>query len=68
MKKLDQHNELQTSRHMQMYSGRPVKNGIECPRCRSELLDSNPHMTLTSMPPQKNVHCNDCGFVGYRVS
>lgn len=44
----------------------PQPNGIECPNCKEELLDSNPMMTLTSNPPQKNTHCEKCGYKGYR--
>ena len=44
----------------------PKPNGIECPICKSELLDSNPSITLTSYPAKKNVHCASCGYAGYR--
>ena len=30
----------------------PVKNGIACPDCGSELMDSSPLVCLTSHPPQ----------------
>ena len=48
-----------------MNSPTPVPNGIECPQCKSELYDSNPNIVLTSLPPQKNVHCS-CGYSGFR--
>lgn len=41
-------------------------NGIACPECGKELLDSNPGIVLTSYPPQKNIHCPACGWRGYR--
>jgi len=37
----------------QSYEMRPVKNGIGCPKCKEELYDTNPMLTLTSNPPQK---------------
>ena len=45
----------------------PVKNGIACPSCNAELMDSNPRVTLASYPPQKNTKCSECEYVGYRV-
>lgn len=45
----------------------PHKNGIECPLCEKELTDTNPQVTLTSLPPQKDVKCEACGWVGYRI-
>jgi len=50
----------------QMNDNSPQPNGIECPKCKEELMDSNPMMTLTSNPPQKNVHCPKCEYSGYR--
>lgn len=46
----------------------PSPNGLACPKCGSELLDSNPMETLASLPPQKRVHCAECDFTGYRVA
>jgi hypothetical protein len=48
--------------------GEPIPNGIECPKCKGELVDSSPSCTLTSNPPQKYVHCPQCGYKGYRVA
>lgn len=47
--------------------GAPCRNGIACPRCSAELWDSSPMLSLTSFPSQKNVHCDACGFRGFRV-
>lgn len=47
---------------------KPHANGLECPKCKKELWDSDPMKTLTSIPPQKNVHCPDCGYIGYRLA
>jgi predicted RNA-binding Zn-ribbon protein involved in translation (DUF1610 family) len=44
----------------------PVKNGIACPDCGSELMDSNPSICLTSHPPQWAIHCPECGYAGTR--
>lgn len=43
------------------------KNGIACPKCGSEMFDSDPQVVLTSNPPKKNVACQ-CGYRGYRVA
>ena len=47
---------------------KPHPNGIECPKCKKELHDSAPTVTLTSNPPQKNVHCPACGYRGFRIA
>lgn len=47
---------------------RPRPNGIACPNCAKELMDSNPACVLTSNPPQKNTHCPACGYRGYRFA
>lgn len=46
----------------------PITNGIACPDCHAELYDSYPNQMLPSNPPQKNVHCESCGYKGYRVA
>lgn len=69
MKSLEEFNEEQRKRHEEAdESNKPHPNGIACPKCGKELWDSNPSMTLTSNPPQKNVHCPACGYHGYRVA
>jgi hypothetical protein len=44
----------------------PRPNGIACPNCGEELMDTNPMVTLTSYPPQKDIHCNKCNYHGLR--
>lgn len=66
MKTLTEHNETQCAMWDSLNSNEPVKNGIACPECGQELVDSNPMVGLTSIPPQCNVSCG-CGFSGYRV-
>lgn len=46
----------------------PHPNGIECPECQKELWDSDPCVSLMSNPPQKNIHCPECGYRGYRLA
>lgn len=45
----------------------PCKNGLNCPDCGDELLDSKPHLKRRSWPPEIEVHCEKCGFQGYRT-
>ncbi len=68
MKTLEEHNEERRIAYRQMMkAAEPHPNRIECPKCGAELWDSNPCMTLDSMPPQKNVHCPKCGYRGFRL-
>lgn len=48
--------------------GAPKLNGIACPICEEELLDSKPNITLASYPARKNIHCQSCGYIGYRIA
>jgi len=68
LKDLNEHNSQASSMHWSMNDNNPRLNGIACPECGEELFDSNPMMTLTSMPPKKNVHCSKCDYVGYRIA
>lgn len=69
MKTLDQHNKERMEAHsIYMELQKPHPNGIACPKCGKELWDSAPTITLTSNPPQKNVHCPACGYTGYRLA
>jgi hypothetical protein len=43
----------------------PVLNGIACPECGEELVDSEPYI-ITSFPPKRKVHCLACGCTSYR--
>ncbi len=44
-------------------------NGIACPWCGAELVDTDKDGTLLmSNPPQKNVHCPNCNWHGYRIA
>lgn len=69
MKSLDEFNAERREQHGNLEMARkPHPNGIACPDCGKELWDSAPMMTLTSNPPQKNVHCPACNYHGYRVA
>jgi hypothetical protein len=46
----------------------PRPNGVACPQCGKELLDSDPNMRFSSSPPKMNVHCASCDYTGYRVA
>lgn len=65
MKTLDQHNAERRDAH-KAANTYPKPNGIACPKCGSEMCDSDP-FTLASNPPQRNVHCPECNFRGYRI-
>jgi len=61
---LEVHNAARSASYK--FDNSPEPNGIECPQCGHELVDSNPMVVLTSMPAQKNVHCLTCRYRGYR--
>lgn len=68
MPSLKEFNERRRAYHeSQADPNKPHPNGIDC-ECGKGLWDTNPMMTLTSNPPQKDVHCPACGFKGYRVA
>lgn len=46
----------------------PQRNGIECPQCKQELYDTDLLTVLTSYPPKKEIHCDNCGYKGYRIA
>jgi len=68
MKTLEDFNKERMCAHTTTWTNEPVKNGIACPECNSELMDSDPCVTLCSNPPKKRVKCSECDFVGFRVS
>ena len=64
---LSEHNALiEASVHDPM-GNEPRPNGIACPSCGKELVDTSPNMILTSHPPLKNVFCRKCGWSGTRL-
>ena len=68
LKTLKEHNEKRRNDHLSLNDNSPQPNGIACPDCDAELLDSEPMMTLLSNPPKKNVHCDSCKYIGYRIA
>ena len=68
LKDLNEHNAQARNMQWVMNDNSPRLNGIACPECGEEMYDSNPMVTLTSMPAQKNVHCSKCDYVGYRIA
>jgi len=68
LKSLTEHNSQCSNFQFSMYSNLPRPNGIACPECGEELMDSNPNMTLTSYPAKKSIHCSKCTYQGYRIA
>jgi DNA-directed RNA polymerase subunit RPC12/RpoP len=68
LKSLDEHNSIAWSNQSSMFDNSPKPNGIACPNCGEELMDSHPMITLTSHPAQKNIHCPSCDYRGYRIA
>lgn len=66
LKSLEEHNAERREYWKEYRRDAPVPNGIACPDCGKELFDSAPSVTLTSNPPQKNIHCKYCSYRGYR--
>lgn len=66
MKTLEEHNREKRERYREREKY-PRLNGLECPVCKHELMDSRKEI-LASMPPQKDVHCSHCEYKGYRVA
>ncbi len=67
LKTLEEHN-IERERLYRFIYEYPQPNGIACPKCGKELMDSDA-LSLTSMPPKRNIHCSssNCDFTGYRV-
>jgi ribosomal protein S27E len=65
LKSLEQHNALKAAMYFQQTD--TVPNGIECPGCAKELVDTDPGKALLSSPPKTPIGCPVCGFRGYRV-
>lgn len=69
LKTLEQHNAERSKVYRDFQAAQKTHpNGIACPKCNKELWDSCPTVTLSSNPPQKNIHCPACGFIGFRLS
>lgn len=66
MKTLREHNTEAMRRHRRR-AEQPRNNGIECPECGAEMVDSD-GFVLTSSPPQKNIHCPSCQHKAYAIT
>lgn len=66
MKTIEEHNKTVLDSITRKKQG-ANKTGVKCPNCieEVELLNSCPGMVLLSNPPQINVHCPVCSYVGY---
>lgn len=65
MKTLAEHD--QERRPNYEWFDKPKLNGIACPKCGNELLDTNA-AALLSNPPKRSVHCSSCDFIGSRIA
>lgn len=67
LKSLEENNSFAFS-STSVYFGEPRLNGVACPKCGSELFDSQPNVILTSFPAQKSTKCSSekCDYTGYR--
>ena len=63
LKSLQEHNK--ESMRLFFKQNTPQPNGIACPKCGAELVDTDPNVVLTSYPPQKHVGCLKCDYTGY---
>lgn len=70
LKSLEEHNITSSNFNSSLNAKNSVPNGIECPKCGAELLDTRPNEILTSVPPKKNVGCSrdTCDYTGYRIA
>ncbi len=66
LKSLEQHNAISYSYFIQATTY-PKLNGIACPKCGGELMDSN-NCLLPSYPAQKNVNCSKCDYRGFALA
>lgn len=66
LKPLAEWNEQRQVNYQNKYDSIP--NGLACPWCGKELMDTCPAITLASYPPKKDVHCSNCTYKGYRVA
>jgi len=68
LKSLEQHNAERMYWIPDYSVPQKQKNGIACPDCGEELYDSNPMVTLASLPAKKNIKCDNCNYSGYRIA
>lgn len=49
------------------HHGYPRRNGIACPNCGEEMMDTDAYHLLTC-PPQRHVNCPACDYKGLRLA
>ena len=64
LESLEEFNTRESGRYRKESNG----NGLKCPECGEELLDSRPGGILLSSPPQVSVHCKTCNWTGHRIA
>ena len=50
---------------------KPRPNGIACPECGAELMDTFPNglrLPCFQRPSMRTIHCPECGYCGERVA
>jgi len=67
LKSLGDFNSDRYKMHEGLNDNSPRPNGIACPDCGKELMDSTPMLVFTSMPPQLAIHCPECDYHSFRV-
>ena len=71
MKTLSEHNKQKHElnlNHNPMYDfAKPVKAGVACDKCGTEMIIPNPYVVLASLPPQQTVQCPSCQIICYMV-
>lgn len=45
----------------------PVKTGVTCPNCNTEMEFTNPNQLLLTNPPKREVHCTKCNHKGFML-
>lgn len=68
-KSLFKQRSVTTTLHSGMLGQSPVYNGFACPKCKEELLDIEPNVTIVSVQIKKTIGCSNdkCNYIGYRI-
>jgi predicted RNA-binding Zn-ribbon protein involved in translation (DUF1610 family) len=55
-----------THGHVLPQERKNIPNGIACPECGTELVDTDRSFRTASCPPKYTVACQKCGYHGWR--
>ena len=66
LKSLQDHNREKTAAYGSVMPIYPRPNGIACPKCGKEMVDTD-GMIRTSIPPKTQVACVPCKYYDFRV-